>query len=423
MSSVLYILVLVLVFAQIFLPKNWGFFPIIIAALHTGNVEILPELTPVRIIIIFGLVRIIFTGKFPYNSKNKLDLLFLLFSVLALISAFFHSQSEYNPYYARAGLVLNVFGTYLYARSYITDIETFTNLGKAVVLALIPLAFLMLFEHFTQRNLYSAISAANDFSVVRDGRVRAQGPFRHSILAGTAGASSLPIIAALYFTNRSFVYFGIACATAITFASSSSGPLMTFAFSTLSILFWTKRRLVMRYYKHFFVFLVLLHIVSSRGIWYLMARIDLVGGSTGYHRARLIDSALAHIDRWWLAGTDYTRDWMPFAAPWSENHVDITNYYISMAVTGGLPLLITFFSIIYISIKRIGANMLFFQASTLNYEYIFWCCGCCLLAHSVTFVSVTYFDQMFALFYVLIGAVSSLTEMGTNMKIRSTQKQ
>ena len=45
-------------------------------------------------------------------------------------------------------------------------------------------------------------------------------------------------------------------------------------------------------------------------IYFLMARIDISGGSQGYFRAQLIRSLIDHLSEWWLAGKDYTRHWM-----------------------------------------------------------------------------------------------------------------
>ena len=80
--------------------------------------------------------------------------------------------------------------------------------------------------------------------------------------------------------------------------------------------------------------------------YYLLARIDLTGSSTSWHRAALIDMALGHLSEWWAFGTDHTRHWMPYGVPWSDNHSDITNYYISMGVNGGLPLMLLFIAIL-----------------------------------------------------------------------------
>ena len=50
---------------------------------------------------------------------------------------------------------------------------------------------------------------------------------------------------------------------------------------------------------------VLLDLVMNRPAYFLIADIDLMGGSTSWYRAELIHSTIAHIDEWWLIGTDY----------------------------------------------------------------------------------------------------------------------
>ena len=92
-------------------------------------------------------------------------------------------------------------------------------------------------------------------------------------------------------------------------------------------------------------------------VWYLMARIDLVGGSTGWHRAYLIDQALMHLSEWWIAGTDYTRDWMPYGVSWSPDHSDITNHYILLGVTGGIALIAAHVAVLTLAFKGVGRTL------------------------------------------------------------------
>ena len=39
-------------------------------------------------------------------------------------------------------------------------------------------------------------------------------------------------------------------------------------------------------------------------VYFVVAKIDLAGGSTGWHRAQLIHSSIAHLDEWWITGTE-----------------------------------------------------------------------------------------------------------------------
>ena len=82
---------------------------------------------------------------------------------------------------------------------------------------------------------------------------------------------------------------------------------------------------------------ILLDLVMKAPAYYIIARADIIGGSTGWHRAALIDSAIRHLNEWWLIGTDYTRNWMVTGVSWSADNTDITNHYLYLGVLGGLP--------------------------------------------------------------------------------------
>lgn len=139
-----------------------------------------------------------------------------------------------------------------------------------------------------------------------------------------------------------------------------------------------------------------------------MGSIDLVGGSTGYFRARLIDQSLTYINEWWLTGTDYTRHWMDTGVSWNPDHTDMTNYYIHLGVIGGLPLIIGLVTILSMCFKMIGRRMQELRKINHPDELVLWCAGAALAAHAISFVSISYFDQMYVLFYLLVGAIPGL---------------
>ena len=111
-----------LVIAQFTLPQRLGFLPLVIAGLHLGNTEILPELTTARLLILIGLGRAISGGYFAGSaSRSVIDVLMGVFAAWALLSTIGHNADQWvpSPFNARAGLVLNVVGTYLYGRTYL----------------------------------------------------------------------------------------------------------------------------------------------------------------------------------------------------------------------------------------------------------------------------------------------------------------
>jgi hypothetical protein len=247
---------------------------------------------------------------------------------------------------------------------------------------------------------------------MRDGKVRASGPFRHPILAGTMGAVSIPF-AAFLMRRRSKVLgaCGLVACLAIVISSNSSGPLSAVMISVLGFLLWKWKDWIGFLRKAALGVALLYWVVKGRGPWFLMASIDLTGGSTGWHRAHLIDQAYRYLGEWWLCGTDYTRHWMETGVSWSTDHVDITNYYLHLGVLGGLPVMITFIMALVKSFSMIGKSLTFEEerGDPDDAILLLWCAGISLATHAVSFVSISYFDQMFVPFYLLLAAIPGLT--------------
>ena len=347
-----------------------------------------------------------------------MDGIICAWSIWALVSTIGHNPSDHNPFTLRVSLVFDIAGTYLYARMYIDTPEAFIRAVKCLAVFLIPFAVAMLVEKLLGRNLSWALATGTlAESASRGGRVRAGGPFMHAILAGTAGASSLVLFPLLIRAKR-FAILGIVAALVIIYCSSSSGPIGTLLGGLFALLLWPLRRIVGLVCTFAVLGVLALHMLMNDPVWYLLARIDLTGGSTGYHRARLISAAIEHIDDWWLWGTDYTRDWIPYGIEWSQSHVDITNHYIKMGVIGGLPLMLLFISIFIVAFSSLTRGMQVMRHTGDPNEYTLWCTAAALFAHCVTFVSVSYFDQSFVFFCVLLGAVPGLCRFSLFPRMR-----
>ena len=66
------------------------------------------------------------------------------------------------------------------------------RLFRVLCVALAPLAVLLLLERYTTHNYFSVMGGSGEINI-RDGHVRAYGPLGHSILAGTVGATCVPM--------------------------------------------------------------------------------------------------------------------------------------------------------------------------------------------------------------------------------------
>ena len=401
----------VLLIAQIVLPRKYAFLPLILAAAHMGDAEMLPQITPARGLILIGLMRAFASGYFKGFKRTKLDSLMALFSVIALASSVGHEPDIYfpSPVLARLGLVFNVVGAYAYGRAYLPDLGAFVRYATLLPILLIPLAFGMLSEQTTRVNVYYPLGARSPESLMRLGKIRASGPFDHPILAGTCGATVLPFAYLLYRRNqRGLAVVAVITCMTIVLCTASSGPLAAVAISILAIFLWKWRTRLRNLGYGALAFGLVYWVVKGRGPWFLMASLDLVGGSTGWHRARLIDQSFVFLDEWWLWGSDYTRHWMSSGTRWNPNVVDMTNYYLHLGVTGGIGLSIILICFIGASFNMLGRRMQQMREVGSDNEIVLWCAGVALAAHAMSFVSISYFDQMYVFFYILVGSVPGL---------------
>lgn len=402
----LHLICLVLVALQLGLPRRWAFLPLLIAACHTPYLPFLGGFTVARVVIVVGLMRAAASGSLSWSFRNPLDLLMLCFAAVASVSVIGHDSEYSNPVTIRIRLLLDIGGTYLYARAWLPNRESLDHFRKGLVYVLVPFAIFMAFEQRTARNAYAAIGAQRSESLVRDGKIRAQGPFGTPILAGTSGAACIPLFLPWWRERRRLAVVGLAACGVITLSSASSGPIATAMLGLGGACMWRFRERLKILLPATALLLVVLHFVKERPVWYLMALMDFVGGSTGWHRAYLIDMAVKHLDEWWLFGTDVTKHWMPYALSPDGEHCDLTNYYIHLGVIGGLPLVISLIAIVWKCFRVVGASLTGEDGGDERDGFTRWCVGACLFAHAITFLSISYFDQMYVFYWMLVGGLS-----------------
>jgi hypothetical protein len=146
-------------------------------------------------------------------------------------------------------------------------------------------------------------------------------------------------------------------------------------------------------------------------VYFLMARIDITGGSTGWHRAELIRSAIEHLNEWWAVGTDRTRDWMPTGIHASDYQTDITNFYLQMGVWGGLLLMFLFVAGLWVAFSEIGRTLRARSDIRAHDQFMLWTLGSIMFGHAANFFSISYFDQTVVFLYLVFACIGSLRNM------------
>lgn len=183
---------------------------------------------------------------------------------------------------------------------------------------------------------------------------------------------------------------------------------MTSMFCGIGLFFWRFRNRMKMIRWLAVLGIIGLDMTMQAPVYYILARIDLTGSSTGWHRAALIESSIKHLNEWWLGGTDYTRHWMPTGVPWSPNHTDITNQYIKIGVVGGLPLMLLLVGILVSAFRMVGKTIKLFPDAPREHLFLIWSFGAILFAHAATWMSISYFDQSIVFPFFILAAIGSL---------------
>ncbi|MGZ8831279.1 MAG: hypothetical protein ACXW2Q_12995 [Thermoanaerobaculia bacterium] len=374
--------------------------------------------TAIRMLIAAGLVRMAARGEWPRGERSPLDVAMIAWTVWLLASSAFHDDPSAALKY-RLGLAYDALGVFALGRALCRGLDDLVDLAKQMAIVLLPLALAMLYEKATAHNLFSVFGGVGEASMIREGNVRANGPFGHPILVGTVGAICLPLLIALRQTDARLAYVGIAACIAIIYSSASSGPILSALAGLFALAVWRYRAHVRTLQWLAVVGYIALDIVMKDPAYFIVARIDLAGGSTSWYRARLIQSALEHINEWWLAGTDYTRHWMWVVVSWSPNHTDITSEYIQMGVWGGLPLMALFVFALAKGFRAVTEVLKGPAAPQRRYAFFVWSLGSSLFALAITGFSVSYFDQSFTFLYLVLGTMGSAWSIA--LRSRRTQ--
>lgn len=412
MNSIALITLLLCGVALLALPRAWAALPLLAGACYVTRaqgIDIGPlSFTVVRILVVIGVLRVAIRRELPTGGLNGLDWLMVLWGICMILTGFYHADAIVN----RLGLTFDGWGLYFLFRTFCRSREDFFVLARVLAIVLMPIAVEMVIENATRHNMFSFLGGVPESPVVREGRVRAQGPFAHSILAGNIGAVSLPLLIGLWQVRRSTAVVGIAACLAMIYASSSSGPVMTAMAGIGALMLWQYRFRMGLVLAAAALAYVALELIMEDPAYFIMARIDISGGSTGWHRARLIESSFQHLSEWWFAGTDYTRHWMASGVAWSPNHTDITNHYLRMGVLGGLPLMLLFIAVVLKAFTYVGQGLRRAGGDQTQLQFVLWACGASLFAHAATCISVSYFDQSIVFLYLSLGTVVGVTQIG-----------
>lgn len=399
---------LLVTIALIFLlPRRYVVAPalLIVFLVPFGQVVVLGgvHFTVYRIILLFGLLRLA-TTKLPAGTSRlaggfgAIDYAFTLCALFTFIT-FVVQWMETQALVKGLGNLLDALGGYFVLRFLIQDRKDVQRAIRVFAVIAMVLAVCMTNEQLTHKNVFGYLGGVPLGVTMREGKARAMGAFSVYITAGVFGATLLPLFIWLWSDakSKSGALLGMVGATVMTLTSNSSTPLLAYASGIVGLCFWPLRKHMRAIRWGLVLILVGLHLVMKAPVWALIARIDLTGSSSGFHRYILVDNCIRHFSDWWLIGFKNYNDW-------GFDMWDLSNQYVAYAVTGGLVTLIFFIAIISRSFGKLGTARKC-VAGDRGHEWFLWCLGAALFAHVVAYFGIGYFDQMQFAWYALLAVI------------------
>lgn len=420
MNSVGLSIIIFLISIILFFPRRWA-----VLGVTAGVFYLMPgqglviwgfNLFSFRLIELAGIVSFIWRKDRRISSINNLDKWFFIFNLfylsVFLLRYTFDVNSRWNIAY-QVGIFVDAAITYSVYRGLLNSTDSIKVFIKDVIYLLIPFTIFMMIEAIKGYNIFSFLSGIQVAPIFRDGYYRCQANFGHPIMAGSVGATLLPIFLFLIFVGGNNVVGGISIilCTVIVLASHSSGPLMAFSFGIMAWMFWPLRKR-MRTIRWGIVGLLLsLHAIMKAPVWFLPARISEIIGGDGWHRSNLIDKWIDSIGQWWLLGMPWsnTENWAATKMSWGA--VDATNQYVAIGVNGGIISLFLFIYFIIICYKNLGKKIEEARNTGMkNNELLLWGLGASLTSHIINLTGVTYWDQFYVIWYMLLAIISGVTD-------------
>lgn len=389
----------------VLLPRRFALVPVIMLACYMtmGQRIVIATLdfTMLRILVVFGWFRLIVRQEIKSVRLNTIDKVILLWILSSIIIYTLLWQTP-DAFINRLGFGYDAVGMYFLFRFLLRDLDETKRVAKMFALLLAPVAMLMLIENATGRNAFAIFGGVPEMTAVRGGLLRCQGPFGHPILAGVFGATTLPLFVGVWWQgkrNRFAGAVGFVASTIIMVTSMSSTPVMVYLAGILGLAMWPLRNQMRAVRWGLVLMIIALDLVMKAPVWFLIARVKVFSGSTGYHRAFLIDRAIANLNQWWLLGTRSNEEW-------GFQLFDVTNHYVRVGVNGGLLTLSLFIAIIVLCFGAVGQAMKSLKRESRRDQLFLWAMGAALFAHVVAFFGVSYWDQIIVIWYLLLAMIS-----------------
>jgi len=406
------------------LPRKKAIVPFLLAifTIPIGQVLLVGgvHLTMMRILILAGLVRAVrlkassserwfATG---FTSIDQVVVLWMVSGFIVITLQWMNAQMLI----ASLGNFLDALGGYLVLRFFIPDGEALRRTIKVFAVICAIQGACMISEQITGVNVFNLIGgvALPSEQIIRDGQLRSSGVMG-PLGAGSFAGVLMPLFLWLWTTGKSrwATYTGLLGAAAMLITTHASTPWMTLGAGLLGLGFWSLRKRMRIIRWGIVSILVSLHLVMKAPVWNLIARVDLTGSSSSWHRYTLINQTILHFSDWWLLGYKYY-------AQWDWDMWDTSDLFVASALSGGLVTLVLVIWVFKRSFGAIGTARKRVSGDS-SQEWFLWCLGSALFACMVACFGIAFLFQSQMLLFALPAFISVATFEARKVSIRKVE--
>lgn len=368
------------------------------------------DFTALRMLVCVALLRIVLRREYTWIRITRLDKTVILYT-LATSIAYYLQLPNLSSIANSLGTALDMIGAYFVVRALLRDEDDLRITVVFLMWACFVITALFLLERKTAHNPFSVFGGVPVIPDIREGRMRLQGPYPHAILAGAYWAAVFPLFIGFAQEDgkrKEGMIIASFCCVAIIYLCASSTPLMSLVFAIAACVLYYQRSSLRFIKVSSFIVVVGLALAMKHPIWFLFTKIDVAGGSTGYHRYLLIDQFMQNWREWIAIGERDTFHWgqnLLMGAP-GLGLADVTNQFVSEAVRGGLVSLVAFVAAFLIALDYVGT--LIDAAVSDDERRQRWHIGVSVIAHLCSFLGVSYFGQLPFTIWMTLAICASL---------------
>jgi hypothetical protein len=403
LHPVVAVALLVAIVLMLWRPRKYAIVPLLLCTfLVPRGQELMLAGAHLYVRLILALAGFICVVKDKFRIADGFNIVDKIFIVWASYRVFAAVVTNWpGDTMEQMSFLLSALCGYFLLRYLIGTEEDVARAARTLAVIALVLGVCMVYErHFLVNPFGTYLGGAPTVPEIRDGTARAQATFGHSILAGCFGGTLIPLFVWLL-SKKSWVaaVAGIVGSTLMVLTANSSTPVLAYVAGILGLLLWPVRRKMKAVRWLIVITLAVLALVMNAPVWFLIAHINVVGGSGGYDRAFLIDMCMRHIRDWWLIGTNQNGNW-------GYDMWDMSDQFVAEAETGGILGLACFIAIIAKSFSRLGSMR---KRVKPKQQWLFWCLGSIMLANIFAYFGVAYWDQTQVWWFALLAMICAVT--------------